>query len=258
MPLTEPENHNAIDGFLRWRNWTCRRHSRSAVAMGLVLHPQMGYPFTLGVSVDYSLGEDGLTVRTTATNIGDRPCPYGTGQHPYLNLGTGLIDPCELELDAGRWLPTDDRGLPTGHAGVAASDYGFRGGRQIGAPDIDYTFTDLARDNEGRAWVRLTAHAGASLALWADPAYAFIEIYTAHTQPEPHWRTGPGVDPMTCAPNAFRSGDGLVRLAPGRIEHIELGTSPRLKETRGRPSRRRALFSAQASPIRAAGAAASE
>ncbi len=37
----------------------------------------------------------------------------------------------------------------------------------------------------------------------------------AHTQPEPHWRTGLGVEPMTCAPNAFRSGDGLIRLALG-------------------------------------------
>lgn len=97
VPLTEPENHNAMHGFLRWRNWT--RHSRTTVAMGTVLHPQMGYPFSLDVSVKYSLGEDGLTVRTTATNVGESPLPVRHRSaslpqpqhrsHRHLRTGTG-------------------------------------------------------------------------------------------------------------------------------------------------------------------------
>lgn len=114
VPLTEPDAHNAIHGFLRWQNWTCRRHSADQVVMGSVLHPQMGYPFTLDVSVTYTLDGAGLIVRTEAVNIGDAACPYGAGQHPYLSLGAGLIDTCRLELDAARWLPTDDRGVVPG------------------------------------------------------------------------------------------------------------------------------------------------
>ena len=217
VPLTEPENHNAIHGFLRWRNWTCQEHSATTVTMGTVLHPQMGYPFTLKVSVQYSLDADGLTVVTSATNIGNTLCPYGTGQHPYLSPGTGttVIDPCQLQFEAETWLPTDERGLPTGRAMVTGSDYDFRTPRTIGTQDIDYTFTDLARDRDGRAWVRLNTPEGFSLAFWADESYPYLEIYTAHTQPEPHWRTGLGVEPMTCAPNAFRSGEGLIHLEPG-------------------------------------------
>jgi aldose 1-epimerase len=226
VPLTEPEAHNAIHGFLRWRNWACRRSSPGQVVMGTVLHPQMGYPFTLDVSVDYRLDDDGLSVRTTATNIGDQPCPYGTGQHPYLSAGTDLIDPCRLELDAGQWLPTDERGLPTGHAPTAGSDYDFRHGRQIGEQDIDYTFTDLARSEAGLAWVQLTAADGTGVALWADRTYPFLEIYTAHTQPAPHRRRGLGVEPMTCAPNAFRTGEGLIRLAPGESNTANWGLHP--------------------------------
>lgn len=70
VPLTEPDTHNAIHGFLRWRNWTCRHQDTEHVTMGTVLHPMMGYPFTLDVSVDYRLDNDGLTVRTTATKRG--------------------------------------------------------------------------------------------------------------------------------------------------------------------------------------------
>ena len=215
VPLTEPDKHNAIHGFLRWRNWTCRHHSTDRVTMGIVLHPMMGYPFALDVEVDYRLCDAGLSVCTSATNIGDRTCPYGAGQHPYLSVGTEVIDPCRLQLDAGRYLPTDARGLPTGHDEVEGSPFDFRTGRQIGGQDVDLTFTDLARDEDGWAWVRLTAPDGRQTAIWVDEHYPFIELYTSHTQPAPHFRTGLGVEPMTCAPNAFRSGEGLRRLEPG-------------------------------------------
>jgi len=41
-------------------------------------------------------------------------------------------------------------------------------------------------------------------------------IFTGDALPDPeHRRTGLAVEPMTCAPNAFRSGDGLEVLDPG-------------------------------------------
>jgi len=49
-----------------------------------------------------------------------------------------------------------------------------------------------------------------------DEHYPFVEIYTGDTL-EPHRRRqGLGTEPMTCAPNAFQSGKGLVRLEPGQ------------------------------------------
>lgn len=215
VPLTEPDKHNAIHGFLRWRNWSCRQLGDDHARMGTLLHPMMGYPFTLDVTVDYQLSDAGLTVRTSATNLGDSTCPYGVGQHPYLSVGTRRIDPCVVHLDAATYLPTDDRGLPVGSADVDGSAFDFRSARRIGEQDVDLAFTDLTRSADGRAWVRLTGPDGWQVAVWVDEQYPFVELYTAHTQPDPHWRTGLGVEPMTCAPNAFQSGDGLVRLAPG-------------------------------------------
>lgn len=226
VPLTEPAKGNAIHGFLRWRNWAAREQGADRVEMATVLHPLMGYPFTLEVSVAYHLGETGLTVTTTTTNIGDRPAPYGTGQHPYLTVGTDRVDPCTLRLDAATWLPTDDRGLPTGAEPVAGSAYDFRAGRQIGAQDVDYTFTDLTRDEDGLAWVHLSGPDGRSVRVWVDEGYPFVEIYTAHTQPAPYWRRGLGVEPMTCAPNAFRSGHGLRRLEPDESVTTTWGVTP--------------------------------
>ena len=98
VALTEPDKHNAIHGFLRWRNWRPVEHEPDRVVMATRLHPLKGYPFLLDVQVEYTVSHQaGLTVTTTATNLGDGPCPYGAGQHPYLSPGTGLIDECTLQ-----------------------------------------------------------------------------------------------------------------------------------------------------------------
>ena len=73
LPLNEPEHRNAIHGLVRWVAWTAAEHEPHRVVMEHVLYPQPGYPFTLGISIEYALSEMGLRVRTTATNLGTGP-----------------------------------------------------------------------------------------------------------------------------------------------------------------------------------------
>ena len=214
VALTEPERANAIHGFLGWRSWRAVEHTSSRVVMATRLHPMTGYPFSLDVSVAYEVGDAGLIVVTTATNIGIAPCPYGCGQHPYLSPGTGLIDACALELDAGTRILTDVRQVPTGSESVAGTPFDFSRGRPLGNQKVDFAFTDLARDEAGRAWVRLATPDGHRVELWVDEHYPILEIYTGDTLAPGRRRRGLGSEPMTCPPNAFQSGDGLVRLEP--------------------------------------------
>ncbi len=224
VALTEPAKHNAIHGFLRWRSWHAVEHGPSRVVMGTRLHPLMGYPFALDVRVSYELGDGGLMVATTATNVGDGPCPYGAGQHPYLSPGTGRIDGCTLELDAATRILTDnERQLPTGQAPVEGTDFDFRTGKRLGAQKLDAPFTDLTRDREGRAWARLTAPDCSRAELWVDEHYPIIEIYTGDTLSPARRRLGLGTEPMTCPPNAFQSGERLIRLAPGQSQTTTWG-----------------------------------
>lgn len=217
VALTEPEKHNAIHGFLHWRPWHAVRQTKTRVTMGIRLFPMQGYPFLLDVEVDYVLDDDGLTVATTATNPGDRPCPYGAGQHPYLSPGSGLVDDCTLALAAATRIVTDEeRQLPTGTEAVAGSVYDFREARLLGAQRIDFAFTDLTRDAQSRAWARLGGPDGRTAELWVDESYPIIELYTGDTLAPDRRRRGLGTEPMTCPPNAFQSGDGVIRLEPGQ------------------------------------------
>lgn len=216
VALTEPGKHNAIHGFMRWRPWQAVERGDARVVMGARLYPLMGYPFTLELRVAYSLGTNGLTVATTATNLGAQACPYGVGQHPYLSPGSGLIDDCTLTLDAATRILTDnDRQLPSGTEGVEGTAFDFRAGRRLGDQKIDFAFTDLARDADGRAWTRLAAPDGTGAELWVDEHYPIIEIYTGDTLSPPRRRLGMGTEPMSCPPNAFSTGEGVIRLEPG-------------------------------------------
>jgi aldose 1-epimerase len=216
VALTEPGKRNAIHGFLRWRPWRAVRHEADRVVMAATLFPQTGYPFLLDVEADYHLTADGLVVTTTATNAGDRACPYGCGQHPYLSPGSGLLDGCDLELAAATRITTDEaRQLPAGTERVAGTPFDFRTRRRIGSLHVDFAFTHLARDGQGRAWVRLWGDDGGCAELWVDEAYPFVELYTGDTLAPERRRRGLGTEPMSCPPNALQTGEAVVRLEPG-------------------------------------------
>jgi aldose 1-epimerase len=214
-PLNEPEQDNAIHGVTRWLSWTAEEVGESAATMHLVLLPRPAYPFALDLAVRYELGDAGLTVTTTARNIGDADAPYGHGAHPYLTAGTELVDDAELHVPAASWLPTGPAQIPIGTESVEGTPYDFRQPRPIRRVHLDYAFTDLERDAAGRAVLTL-AGPNRRVQLWVDEHYPYLEVFTGDTVPEPdRRRRGLGVEPMTCPPDAFRTGQDVVRLRPG-------------------------------------------
>ena len=58
-----------------------------------------------------------------------------------------------------------------------------------------------------------------------DEAYPYVMVFSGDPLPDVA-RRALAVEPMSCPPNAFRSGESLVRLAPGRVAHRRPGASP--------------------------------
>jgi aldose 1-epimerase len=217
-PISEPARHNALHGLTRWMNWAAIEQAEDRVLMSVVLHPQDGYPFTLRFDVDYHLRPGGLTIQTTATNLGEQAAPYGAGHHPYVTVGT-LIDKAVLKMPALMRLELSDRLIPTGRVlpnrGTA---YDFLELRPIGSLKMDTAFANLVADSDGLIRVHLQAPGGdPRVTLWMEPVYRFLMVYTPDATPDrARRRRSIALEPMTCAPNAFRSGDGLIVLQPGQ------------------------------------------
>ena len=215
LPLNEPERNNAIHGLVRWAAWRAVARQPHQVLMEHMLHPQPGYPFSLRLGIEYTLSASGLCVRTTATNVGAVPCPYGCGAHPYLTLGTGTIDRLILRAPARMILRSDERGIPIGRETVEGTEYNFRQPQPIGTTTLDHAFTDLDRDANGVALVTLQdPDQGTRVSLWVDKNYPYLMVFSGDPLPDVQ-RRSLAVEPMTSPPNAFRTGAGLIRLEPG-------------------------------------------
>ncbi len=224
LALSEPDRENAIHGLTRWIPWTCVSRDRSEVTLRSVPHGQQGYPFAVQVDVTYRLNaESGLHVTISADNKGSRPAPWGAGQHPYLTVATATVDDCLLTLPADRWLPVDDRGIPSGAAqDVAETEFDFRKARKLGETRLDHAFTGLCREADGLARVLVEA-GGASTALWADAGVRWLQVFTGDPLEPEHRRTALAVEPMTCPPNAFVTGEDLLVLQPGETVSCRWG-----------------------------------
>ncbi|HYN52058.1 MAG TPA: aldose 1-epimerase family protein, partial [Thermoleophilaceae bacterium] len=212
LPIDHPEEQNAIHGLVRWSAWAVGEREQHRVVMEHALHPQPGYPFSLAISIEYLLRDDGLQVTTTAANVGRVPCPYGCGAHPYLTLGTPKVDSLVLRAPGRTVLHSDGRGLPVGSEPVEGTEFDFRRPRPMAETRLDNAFTDLERDGDGLARVTLEDPASdRGLSLWVDESYPYLMLFTGDPLPDVA-RRSLAVEPMTCPPNAFRSGDALVRL----------------------------------------------
>jgi aldose 1-epimerase len=211
-PLNELSRHDAIHGFVRWLDWSPVAHDPASVALSCAVRPQPGYEWHLELGIEYRLGPSGLTVTFRATNVGGERAPFGLGFHPYLTVGTDSIDALELTLPATTYLD------PTGaELRVAAAPQDFTRARRIGSTRLDTAFAGLVRGDDGRALARLEDPAdGRFVELWADGGFRYLMVYTADQVGDPdRRRRAVAVEPMTCPPDAFRTGTDLVELDPG-------------------------------------------
>ncbi len=216
LALTDPAGGNATHGLLRFMRWERVDQQPDAVELRQLCLPQPGYPFSIDVHVRYELGPDGLSVTTTATNVGTSDAPWASGQHPYLAPpGATSLDECSVQLEAATVLPADSRGIPLEPIPATDTDFDLHAPRSLDGLRLDTAFTDLARDGDGRALARLVGPDGRGTELWVDGAYPWLQLFTGDTLAPERRRRGLAVEPMSAPANAFNSGTDLVRLAPG-------------------------------------------
>jgi aldose 1-epimerase len=230
LPVDEPVRNNATHGLTRWLNWHVADQAADRVRVELMVHPRPGYPFTLELSIEYSLGPGGLTVRTTAGNAGLRALPFGAGQHPYVTVGTALVDSAVLHLGAHSRLELEpERRLPTGTVvPVEGSEFDFRTPRPIGQLVLDECFTASDRGDDGIAHVSLSDPlTQRAVSMWMDASYHYVQVFSGDTLPPARRRRSLAIEPMTCPPNAFRTGTDLIVLQPGETRSLAWGLTPK-------------------------------
>lgn len=215
LPLTEPEHGNALHGLVHWVPWAVAEHTEERAVLRYELPAQPGYPWSLDLQVSYELGDQGLTTTLAARNRSAAVAPYGAGLHPYLTVGRPL-DECLLTLPADTRCETDDRGLPAPARPVAGTAYDFRAARTLRGVVLDHPFGGV---RAGSSAVLTDPDSGRAVRLTVGEGLGWLHAFTGEPLP---WgaRESLALEPMTCPPDAFRSGVDLVELDPGETHTV--------------------------------------
>lgn len=217
-PIDEISKHNAIHGLVRWRPFRVVAHERASVELETVLHPQPAYPFPLHLSIAYLLSEEGLTVRARAEGDG-RPTPFGIGFHPYFLAASQGLAEATIEVPAKRHLLLDDQSLPDGSEPVTERFPALvaPGGLSLDTAVLDDCFSKLDRDEQGVATIRFRPGGGPieAVELRLDAQFDHVMCFTGDTLDVASRRRAVAIEPMTCPPNAFVSGDSVRDLGSG-------------------------------------------
>jgi aldose 1-epimerase len=115
------------------------------------------FPFAHTITMTYRVSEGALEVRTRLDNLSTEPMPVAIGFHPIFELPDGNRDDWTVSLDAKtHWIEIPQR-LPTGETQPIERFFGSdRTAIQLKKYAlVDDVFTDLVRDANGRATMKL-------------------------------------------------------------------------------------------------------
>lgn len=231
LDITEPARATAIHGFVGQMAWHVADKAEDFVALELSTGLRQGWPWPLRMRVTWSLdAKEGLRASFDVRNEADASCPFGLGWHPYLSALGAPLDDCVLHLPVGTNLPLDSvRNLPAGPEFPARRVLpDVEVGQRMAGVWLDHCFGEISAQEETLAEARLLNPDGEGVRLWVGEGFNWFQVFTA----DPARREGyPGVgralavEPMTCPPDALRSGRDLIRLNAGEERSFECGIS---------------------------------
>ncbi|TDU27176.1 aldose 1-epimerase [Arthrobacter sp. JUb115] len=216
LPITEPERGHALHGLVIDTGFEIIEHRADFAQLRTVIAPSAGYPYEVQLVIGYRLEAGGLRTVAAATNLGTGTAPFGWGSHAYLVAPGKKADEWTFTLPAGKVQLTEGpRLLPRDTVQAAGTELDFRTPKPIGDLFIDHAYTGLAARADGSFRAEITDAGGVGSHITWDEACPWVQIHTADRDDPALDRTGLAIEPMTCPPGGYNSGQDVIALAPG-------------------------------------------
>jgi aldose 1-epimerase len=227
LALTEPARHNAIHGLTNWSRWTLAERTDASVTLEFELPAQIGYPWWLTLRTTWTVSAEGLRCDQQVVNNSDTNAPWGYSVHPYLQLTGVAVNDIQLHVPGRTRILADARLLPIGSVKVTGTEYDYSEPRRIGDAILDTTFGDIDHDADGITAVTIAdPTSAAKVVVWADDKFKYWQVFSGDTLHGERFRRSVAIEPMTCPPDAFRSGRDLIVLEPGQTWSASWGVRP--------------------------------
>jgi aldose 1-epimerase len=221
LPVNEVSKNNSLHGLVANCLWEITFQNQSKVILEHLLNQPAVYPGKLQLQVIYEIIESGIEITVLSENIGDISAPYGVSIHTYLVAGASVKNnELFLQIPADQFLEVDaERLLPIKLQPVTGSNFDFINSTKISDLFIDHAFKYSS--NYPRSISLLNAE-GQGAEMIFDEQSKWIQIHTADRDLQGDSRMAVAIEPMTCPPDAFNSGIGLIVLEPGKKHEYKL------------------------------------
>lgn len=196
---------NALHGLVFDRQAAVESQSEDSLTLVSEIVPTEAYPWSLMLRISFTIGADGLTIETTATNNSHVLAPVALGTHPFFVFD----EESTLEVRARRASIHGSDMLPI--AEIASSEIGFGQGalKAIENVSLDVQFSECEHVSavlRTKQW---------SIEIWQERAN-WLMVYTTQAFKWADGRTrAVAIEPQTSAADAFNTGAGLYKLSPG-------------------------------------------
>lgn len=200
LDTNENNRDNAIHGLVAHEHFECTHSQSSQDQATLVFSYQPkktieGYPFLYKVEVTYILTDHSLHVKIRMENLDETTIPFGLGWHPYF-LCTDIKNSM-LQFNSTEEILCDTEMIPIGEKSIdKASSF----------PIDELHFDTCYTLDQKKVSLKTSEYSVDMEVLNSEDQY--IQIFT------PHARDCIALEPMTCAPDAFNNGMGILQLEP--------------------------------------------
>lgn len=204
LPINNVEQQCAMHGLAAWQEWEIVDMWEHEVVLEHIISPRHGYPFLVKVQAHYELIDGmGLRIEMKAINLAEEDAPFGMGMHTFLTCNHQPINECKLQFPCEYVFRPDERCRPVEKVPVQELGFDFSQPREVG--DINFNNCFIS-PHEGRVTTVGLEHN--RLFVFLKTSSPYVHLFT----PDIFNRKALGAEPMSCAPDAFNNGIGLVTL----------------------------------------------
>jgi aldose 1-epimerase len=191
MTLGNIRGANPIHGFLgstdQWRVLDVKADDDSAWVtsrLEFFRHPtwMKQFPFAHTIEMTHRLRDGVLEVATRIENLSIEPMPVAIGFHPYFQLTDSVRDEWRISAGARTHWPLTASKMPAGESQPIQSFFADPGAVALKDLDLDDVFSDLVRDERGRATMTLQGKSQ-RLEVLLGPNYRAVVIYAPRPAP---------------------------------------------------------------------------
>lgn len=204
LPINDIEHNCALHGLVAWQEWTIVDMWEHELVLEKVISPRHGYPFLVKIQAHYELIDGmGLRIEFKANNLTEDEAPFGIGMQTFLTCNHHPIDDCILHMPCDHAFMSDNHNRPINKVTVDELGIDFRHPHAIEETEFNHC---VVSGHENRLTTISLEHN--RLFVYLKTSSPYVHFYT----PEIFKRQALGVEPMSCAPDAFNNGIGLVKL----------------------------------------------